>query len=385
MKDLLRIYVLWAPAKDEATSKRIADLIAIHFDGIGMERDGVAFRVPVRFRSEAWDETSAAPKAINFALAHHNAIILLHDSFMHLRRAVWNGYVSDLKQVIAKRGYVDLYIPFGSPTGEAPLPCDQKDRTHYAQRKRWHAALSSEKERDIRLLLHVVFAMRQHLKQIFQPGAADEKLFVSHAKVDGDTAAEAIVDYVNDTNQDVPLKTFYDAKELTPGVNFQKQFEREIKNGTLLAIVSDIYDTRPWCIYELTTAKRERRPIVLADVGRVRTNRTYPYGANVPKVRVSETGTAWIESLLLQTMSEGMRCDLIEAKGARLRKAGTLDDDALVLPRPPELFDLTDAKRLPSKIVYPDPPLGLVESGILQKALALISSNTKLMTLSEVR
>ena len=245
--------------------------------------------------------------------------------------------------------------------------------------------LSSTIERDTRLLLHAVFAMRQHLKQILRPGAADEKLFVSHAKADGDTAAKAIVDYVNSTNQDVPLKTFYDAKELTPGVNFQKQFEREIKNGTLLAIVSDIYDTRPWCIYELTTAKKRASPYRACRCGSIRTSRTYPYGANVPKVRVIEIGTAWIEPLLVQTLSEGMRCDLIEATAEQLRRAGALNKDALVLPRPPELFDLTDAAALPDQIVYPDPPLGLVEIGILRKALALISPTTDLLTLSEVR
>ena len=128
MKDFLRIYVLWAPANDDATSKRIADLIANHFDGIGMERDGVAFRVPVRFRSQPWDESSLAPRTIDLELAHHNAIILLYDSFMHHGRSVWNDYVSELKRAIAGRRDVDLYIPFSSPTGEPPLPCDQKDR-----------------------------------------------------------------------------------------------------------------------------------------------------------------------------------------------------------------------------------------------------------------
>jgi hypothetical protein len=384
MEDFLRIYVLWAPTQDEGTSKRIADLIASHFDGIGMERDGVAYRVPVRFRSEPWDDTSPLPIPIDLNKARHNAIVLLHDSFMHRQRAAWNDYLRDIRHEMNGRNGADFYIPFGSPTGELPLP-DDAGQTQYAQRQHWQKTLSSEGERDIRLLLHIVFAIRVRLKTFFRPDGAEEKLFVSHAKADGDGTAKVIVNYVNNTSQDVPLRTFYDAKELMPGVDYGKEFEREIKSGTLLAIVSDVYDSRPWCIYELTTAKRHRRPIVLADVGRTRVSRTYPYGANVPKMRVADKGKAWIEPLLVQTLSEGLRCDLIEARGEILRQIHALDKDALVLPRPPELFDITDRDALPDTIVYPDPPLGVLESEILQKALDCISPKTKLITLSEVR
>jgi hypothetical protein len=121
---------------------------------------------------------------------------------------------------------------------------------------------------------------------------------VSHAKADGDETAWSIINHVNSKDQDVPLDTFYDAKELMPGEDYQQRFIDEIENGTLLAIVSDMYDSRPWCVFELTEAKRKRRPIVLADVSRLRTTRTYPYGANLPRVRYSASGRAAIESLL---------------------------------------------------------------------------------------
>jgi hypothetical protein len=58
MKDLFRIYVLWHP--ESAFGQAAANAIAKHFDGLGMERDGVAYRVPVRFRSEAWDPASGS-------------------------------------------------------------------------------------------------------------------------------------------------------------------------------------------------------------------------------------------------------------------------------------------------------------------------------------
>jgi hypothetical protein len=104
-----------------------------------------------------------------------------------------------------------------------------------------------------------------------------------------------------------PLEPFYDAMELSPGDPYQDHFKEAIDRGILLAIVSDTYDTRPWCVFELATAKRARRPIVLADVGRVRTSRTYPYGAKLPRVHVSadRPPEEWTEPLLVETLSEG--------------------------------------------------------------------------------
>lgn len=240
----------------------------------------------------------------------------------------------------------------------------------------------STSARDNRLLLHTLYQIRHNLA-LLRGKIGQEKIFVSHAKADGDEIASSIVSYVNDKTQDVSLHTFYDAKELNPGEDFGSRFVKEIGIGTLLAIVSDTYDTRPWCVSELTTAKQERRPIVLADVGQRRISRTYPYGANLPKVRVNPVSgnTDWIDKLLVEVLSEGLRCDLFERQAENIvYKANTV----LVLPRPPELFDLIDAESLPELIVYPDPPLGKLEERLLTKALKVSSPNTRLVTLGEL-
>ena len=71
--DTLRIYVLWHPQSD--TCGQYAEAIAQHFDGLGMEREGVQYRVPVRFRSEAWETDPGPPRPITLGEAHHNAIL----------------------------------------------------------------------------------------------------------------------------------------------------------------------------------------------------------------------------------------------------------------------------------------------------------------------
>ncbi len=378
--DLLRIHVVWADGSDDGA--RIAELVSKHFDGIGMERDGVAYRVPVRFASTPWDSSLPLPTGIDLDRAEHNAIILLHDDVMQENVDGWNGYIQRTREAIVARRNVDFIIPFGSPSGDPALPSDAAANVQYVYRKKWANEGMPFAARDSRLLLHTIYQIRRQLA-LLGGGDGQERIFVSHAKADGDATASAVVAFVNDKTQDVPLHTFYDAKELNPGEDFSHRFEEEIGAGTLLAIVSDAYDSRPWCVFELTTAKRKRRPIVLADVGQRRTSRTYPYGANLPKVRISPTpgGTEWIEPLLVEVLSEGLRCDMFERHAARV-----IDDPdkALMLPRPPELFDVVDADKLPEIIVYPDPPLGEIEESLLIKALKVMSPSTRLITLGEL-
>lgn len=380
-RDFLRIYVLFAPESEE--SRRIAEVLVSHFDGLGMERDGVAIRVPVRFRSVPWVEGDPTPRKVDLHGADHNIIVLLHDPLMSEDEASWNAYVETLRTSISDRNSVDLYVPFGSTQRDPALPYDAAVHTQYARRDRW-TTLHTQAARDNRLLLLLLLTIRRHLKSTYAPSSPDEPLFVSHAKADGDWTARAIVDYVNDTQNDVPLQTFYDAMELLPGEDYEKRFESEIAKGTLLAITSDAYDSRPWCVFELTTAKRAYRPIVLADIATLKTSRTYPYGANLPKVRVAVSADKdWIEKLLVEALSEGLRCDLFTEQ-ARTR-AASIGIDAIITPRPPELFDLTVQEVDASTLIYPDPPLGKIESEILLKALAASGRKLELKTLSEVR
>ncbi len=380
--DLLRIHAVWASGSMEG--ERAANLISDHFDGLGMERDGVAIRIPVRLVSVPWEIGGTLPREVDLSHAELNAVVLLHDGYMQEDAADWDRYVADLRDRMDARGKGDVYMAFGSPEGDPGLPSDAARHTQYARRDRWKSNLG-EAALDARLLLHLLHTLREHLRHLGNRSEVQEKLFVSHAKADGDRTAWRIVDYVNGKDQDVPLETFYDAKELQPGDDYERVFEDEIGRGTLLAIVSDVYDSRPWCVYELTTAKRASRPIVLADVGKVRTSRTFPYGANVPKIRIDPDAAddVWIEQLLVQVVSEGLRCDIFAAQAARVTAAAGLAD-VRILPRPPELFDLLSPGRTATSFIYPDPPVGRLEADILDAAAAALGGSITFSTISEV-
>jgi hypothetical protein len=376
---MIRIYVLWHPQSE--TCGRYAEAITKHFDGLGMEREGVQYRIPVRFRSETWDTGFGPPRSITFSEACHNAIVFLHSGLTRQDHIIWNPYLDSILNAMATRGGVDCIVPFRMNPEIGDLNALTSRNINSARMGSWATTLPDLEARWRRCLLHILHRLRVHFRAL-DGVTAREHLFVSHAMLDGDCTARAIVAHINDVTQDVPLHAFYDAKELMPGEEFEKRFEQEICKGTLLALVSDLYDTRPWCIWELTTAKRARRPIVLADVGRVRVSRTYPYGANLPRIRLgSDPGSPAIEALLVEAMSEGLRCDLFVREAEALLQAQ--GRNGLALPRPPELFDLVDTTILPETVVYPEPPVGKTEQEILERAIRL-RGGTRLYTLGEL-
>lgn len=382
MPDLVRIYVLW---HRDSSNGALAERVARHFDGLGMERDGVSYRVPVRFRYMPWQEgeNSDVPRPIDLTQAKHNVVVLLHDKAMKQSDAAWSPYVQAIRVAMQARGKADCYIPFQIDRYASPLSSDAVSTTQYARHFEWAAKLGVE-GCVVHTLLWMLYITRLCLRAAGLTATNAEPLFVSHAKADGDEVAQQIVDHVNDTSQDIPLHAFYDAKELIPGTSYQNEFKQQIGNATLLAIVSDIYDSRPWCVWELTEAKKARRPIVLVDVGRRRISRTYPYGANLPRVKVSPLDARSIEALLLEVLSEGLRCDLfLEQANDILSAQGKT---GVVLPRPPELLDfaLLTFQSPTSLIVYPDPPLSDLEREIIFGLVTFTKNLPVLQTLGEL-
>lgn len=75
------------------------------------------------------------PRPVELARARHNIVILLHDEEMYERRHTWNEWVSELRDRVGKRRGRDLYVPFGSPTGERPSTRTLPFHIQYQRRK----------------------------------------------------------------------------------------------------------------------------------------------------------------------------------------------------------------------------------------------------------
>lgn len=354
---------------DHALSRAIRDRCLDIFDKLGMERSGIHMRIPVRVRSDALT-CNGDLKPIKQEGSHLNVIVFLRSSYMELNPGPWEKVLDDAEALF--RSETDKVLPIKVWFDDNQHPFDAFGNT---QAIRWHEWQGlNDSERITRLLLEIVNAIRQRLGKI--RAGVQEKIFVSHAKRDARLAAEKIVRHVNDPASGLHLDTFYDARQLTIGEDYAEELEEGIKNGSLLALISNAYDERPWCNLEIIRAKEHRRPIMLVDVGRDFVHRTFPYLGNVPLRRYDVTQTSEIDKALLDLLCEALRCDLFWIVSEALRQP------VICLPRPPELLDfdfphVSNSPKLP--IVYPDPPLPTFELEHINR----LSGGRQVMTLGE--
>jgi hypothetical protein len=369
--DPLRLYVVFDPAF--AAGHEAWRLFAQAFGCLGMNRDATRFGVPVHARFAPWGAEQAGlpgaqqPRRIDLQQAASNVVLLLVDPVMSgFREAPWAAYVADLRKQMGARAGQDLLVPVllssripsfvqeqGIRPADARLPADERGQTRLL----------------VQLLNAILVQRHPHMPQsAHQPGHG---IFVSHAKRDGLDTAKRIVETIGKVNEGLGPRCFFDADSLLPGDDYPQRFERAIGAGSLLAIVTDAYHTRPWCRWELLTAKRLGRPIVVADLSAGRIERTYPYLGNVPSLCVAasaegELSDGEVERLTLALLSEALRVELWQQHAAE-QLAGR---PARLLARPPELVDLVPAAGgaaagAPDWVVYPDPPLGSEETELL--------------------
>lgn len=377
--DPLRVYVVFEPAFNAGAGW--VRLLSEAFCSLGMQRDEMRFGVPVQFRSEPWDAEQPGlpgtrhPRRIKLAGATSNCVLVLVDPVMSgFRQAHWAQYMADVQRQMDLRPGRDLLVPV--------LLSDQVPA--FAQRvqaiRPTGLELPTDERTRVRFMAQLLNALLVHRhpesgRNTHQPGHG---IFLSHAKRDGVDTAVRIVETISKVNQSLGPRCFFDADSLLPGDSYPERFELAIANGSLLAIVTDVYHSRPWCRWEVLTAKRLGRPIVVADLSTGRIERTYPYLGNVPSVRIDLLGDDTdgiseiaVERLIFALLAEALRIELWQER-ARQRLQGR---PLRLLVRPPELADLpgiVDAVHddsTPTWTVYPDPPLGTEEVDLLHRAI----------------
>ena len=87
-------------------------------------------------------------------------------------------------------------------------------------------------------------------------------LFISHAKHDGLSLAQALTRAVRNIPQ---LDSFYDARDIEAGSNWQSELQRAVETSVLIAVRTDEYDERPWCVQEVAWAEQAGVPIVVVE------------------------------------------------------------------------------------------------------------------------
>jgi hypothetical protein len=374
-KPFIAIYIVWHPQFDGG--KEIAEALYDHFRRTIFVDVGGGTGVSVQFRCTA-SSGDTVPLTIDPDEAETSAVVVLLES--HLARdSDWVTYVQNLVGVANTSGLgvrvFPVAIESGLTTLKNPLACIHQVRWDKwlglgadAQRVKLVGALTYEFCRMLRHYLEHLKrprrsekALEQYLKQV--------RVFLSHSKHDayGEKIATAIRDYIN---QDGDLATFFDAKNIPSGLNFDEVLEYYVRVSAVIAIHSDSYSSREWCRREIIEAKRSCVPLLVANCVTDVEERGFPYLGNVPVVRMDPTSPDGRIPLVINRLLDEVFKDFLWR--CRVKLGISSRKKAVFLPRSPELISLVARHLLPMPrrgkriIVYPDPPLGAEEGSLLQ-------------------
>lgn len=192
------------------------------------------------------------------------------------------------------------------------------------------------------------------------------KIFISHAKDNGYglSLAKKLKEFVDNSS----MRNFFDATDIAPGYNFSNEIVGHIKESTIVSIQSDIYSSRYWCQRELLCAKENCRPIIAVDILEEYEDRSFPFGSNIPVIRVdinSIDDISHLYRILRTSLLETIRFFYSKLLLQEYKKEGWIAPDTEILSRPPEVSDI---KKLLYKekeyinyhiksLVYPEPPV----------------------------
>ncbi len=223
--------------------------------------------------------------------------------------------------------------------------------------------LYGKDDREQRTVDEIVIAALR----LFEPLVGKSQLFISHAKADLDAtrdAAETIRNYVaNDTT----AKAFFDVNALASGMSISEQIGKALGNGVFVAIRTDSYSSREWCLHELLQAKKSRLPTLTVELLRDGEALSSPYAGNGPTVVWNDNP----QPVVSRALVECLRAAHFRAERERIVLAAGLPGDTVDLCRPPELLDLIQGpvrRGHACVVLHPDPELPTAHRTLLSLA-----------------
>lgn len=384
-KSPLTVYVVWHPSFKPG--QKVADYIYANFSRDIETPLSRGIGIPVFYRSVPVNGT-LVPKAIPIKESDYNAIVILVDDYM-FNDDKWNSYV---KQLIIQTDAKNRIFPIAFSSNsyffeETTLgreqyidarPIDEEFTTKEFQNKL--KVIKSRLLHDLCRLLLNKKALHLAAEEINVPPPV--RLFISHAKYDGENQAKEFRDYVGANTK---LKTFFDANDIADGYQFDTQIKDAVKDGNAALVVfhSDAYSTREWCQIEILTAKRFKAPIVVVHNIRKGEKRSFPYLGNVPTIRfLNNNFDDIIDLTLFQVLVNVFHKLNLERIIELYAPMGITQFE--LLSSPPELINFPDLlvikqQKVKGKnliVLYPDPPLGNAEVNLLED----MQSNIKFLT-----
>ena len=360
----IAIYVVWHPAfvAGKAYAEGLFGLLSRDVSDPLSQSLGI----PVFFRSVT-TEPSGVPIGIDFEAAKRTAVVALIDDEL-LSSPAWRIYLTALSEKAQVPGRDHFFLPVAFSERALSLP--KVSNLHFIR-----LDLQRPETQDEYLEASVLHALCRRLAHVLGPAtgatAAPLKVFLSHAKKDGEEAAKEIQQRLQSPHG---LESFYDTEDMPHGFEFNQEIDWSLNEGrtVLLAIQTDAFASRGWCRREVLRAKEYGRPVLVIDALRVGEARSFPYMGNVPTLRWAPENPIFWRSLLRALLIEALRFLYVPEDLITLAVLCVPDSRPLALPHAPEV--LTFLHRLKSHpppegtnlVVYPDPPMAPEELALVQ-------------------
>ena len=362
----LQIHVIWHPDSDQTCLPLAQKLyVALNRDPVQPFTSGVG--IPVFFRSAGGDPN--APKGVPAPILvpenQYDLRLALTTADLLLDRA-WSRYVTDnLAEVASKRDRATMLV-CGKLLPNSNVLAQVMD---FKDPGAGELILQQVLLQACRLI-----TQRQPSSSGENVGAAPLKLFLSHTKRDplGRTIAVALKQHLDG----MALDRFFDEVSIQPGDDIGSTLKRNIAESALVAIRTDGYVGSPWCRKEVALAKQERRPMAVLDALVDKEARSSPFLVNLPSIRIDVDKFEFDKTdpddkkLQLDRIANFIGLEVLRFLHAErqlhlLQQQGLVDQNAILLPRQPELRDvavLLGANVQSHTFVHPDPVLSAEEA-----------------------
>jgi hypothetical protein len=372
----LQVHVIWHPDSDQ-TCLPVAEklYVALNRDPIHPFLSGVG--IPVFFRSAGADPAApkGAPAPIVVRENQYDLRLALVTADLLLDRA-WSRYVADnLAEVASKRDRATMLV-CGRLLPNSDVLAQVMDLRD--------PGTGEMILQQVLLQACRLISQRQLPSGGENLGAAPLKLFLSHTKRNelGRTIAVAVKKHLDG----MALDRFFDEVSIQPGDDIGNTLKRNIADSALVAIRTDGYVGSPWCRKEVALAKQARRPMAVLDALVDKEIRSSPFLVNLPSIRIDigkfeadKPDPGDKEQRGIREQQKKLQLDRIanfiglevlrflhaERQLDLLQQQGLVDQNAILLPRQPELRDVAVllGDNVQSRtFVHPDPVLSAEEA-----------------------
>lgn len=370
----LKIYVIWQ--QEFENGKKYADELFHTFSRDESDFTGSNIGIPLYYLTTPNNDTKYFECLT--ANTEKTAFVFIINGSMGTS-AEWKSFASSLVAFCKTNKNCIIYpVAIGSTKSAASVSSELAKINNI--RLDEIAKLESDKEKQfVEKAKHLCFELTHELcrllydRERIAKGASEIlspsiKVFLSHARADGQTYARRINTYVS---TETPLKTFIDVNDIQRGADFEDSIEDNIENAVLVAIYTDAYSSREWCQKEVLFAKQNDCPIIILDALSVGEVRRFPYGANTKTIHLGhdEVNDEKCKKIIYEILLETLKIKYSELfVRYSLNLYGIEEKHTKIFNYPPELYTLLMKLESNDKIVvYPEPPLNTNELSILSR------------------